>query len=338
MSPSKSSSLTSAAGFPDLSSLLLHLRPWKGARALIISTNGEGGRALGNNGDDLMHAVFYRILEQAGIELVDDEPDVVFVPPSGGLLEIYAFPNYLERRLRGLEAIPLVVFPSSAYFPTKDPSYIFEGRVAPTIMFLREQNSFEHLASDWGDQLASAGVELVLDHDVVASGHEFVPSILGEGPRGGGGVLIAARIDREAASVRSGTFRSGGAPNMLHRVANRIPYGRAYTAASRLARRRRNMAAARRLAATASVPVSAEDAQCIDVSARQFATFDEYRTALLRTDVVITDRLHVALPAAIMGKEVTMVEAGYFKLGGVYKRSLMNVSNVSFIDTKSPSQ
>ncbi|SDB92213.1 hypothetical protein [Microbacterium enclense] len=319
--------------FPTLGALTARLSAWTGARAVVVSMADSEGRALGNNGDDLMHAVFYKILEQLGIVVVDADPDVVIVPPSGALLEVYAFPTYLAERLRGYEDVPLVIFPSSVFFPDRDPSFMFEGRDAPTLLFLREDESRAHLAERWAEPLANAGVEIVLDHDVVASGHAFVPAILGATKRRPVTRLVAARIDREASPMRASAARQGATPAspILHAVASRIPYGPVYTAASRYARRARNRAAAERLASRAASTI--DDAACIDISARQFATFHEYRTMILRAQSVITDRLHVALPAAIMGKDVTMVEAGYFKLGGVYRRSLAGVANVHLVST-----
>lgn len=319
-------------GFPSLLSLTEHLRPYRGARALVVSTAGTTGRALGNNGDDLMHAVFYRILEQMSIAVVDSDPDVVIVPPSGALLEVYSFPKRLSERLRGFEDVPVVIFPSSAYFPTEDPSLLFTDRTADTLLLLREHPSYEHLRKLWGDSLRRAGVRLEVDHDVVASGHEFVPDILRSSTGRSVPTLIAARIDREASSLNQGAAGGNGASSLLHRLADRVPYGPAYTRASRMVRRRRNREAALKLAAQAGSP--ARNALSVDISARQFATFDQYCSTIVRSETVITNRLHVALPAAIMGKSVVMVEAGYYKLGGVYRRSLEGVPNVRFIDGK----
>lgn len=317
--------------FPTLDALTSRLKKWEGARAVVISTADAAGRALGNNGDDLMHAVFYRILEQLGIQIVDADPEVVIVPPSGALLEVYAFPRYLAERLKGYEKIPLVIFPSSVFFPDRDPAFIFAGREASTLLFLREDDSRAHLEQQWNASLQNAGVEVVLDHDVVASGHAFVPAILGTTTRRPLKRLVAARIDREASSMRASTSgeRAASASSILHTLAARVPYGPLYTGVSRFARRARNRGAAERLVSRAGSTL--DGAVCIDISARQFATFEEYRTTILRAESVITDRLHVALPAAIMGADVTMVEAGYYKLGGVYRRSLSGVAHVRLV-------
>ena len=43
---------------------------------------------------------------------------------------------------------------------------------------------------------------------------------------------------------------------------------------------------------------------------------------------VITDRLHVGIAAALLGKEVYLLDNSYRKLSEVYKRSLQSLSNV----------
>lgn len=321
------------SGLPGLDGLFGHIEKWRGARALVVSTAGADGRALGNNGDDLMHAVFRRILEELSVEIVDESPDVLFVPPSGGLLETYSFPRHLRDRLAQHPSVPVVVFPSSAYFPTKDPGWVFEGRGAPTLLIARERGSKEHLESQWGSSLRGVGVTVVLDHDVVASGHKFVPGILGVTRRKAISMLIAARIDREARPMTLSSDQHAEptqfTPSMLRQLMDLVPYGRARTTLGRVARRRRNRRAAEDLASRAGVTLGR--AMAVDVSARQFATFDQYRESILRSDMVVTNRLHVALPAAIVGKSVVMVEAGYFKLTGVYDQSLAAVPNVRMI-------
>jgi len=47
-------------------------------------------------------------------------------------------------------------------------------------------------------------------------------------------------------------------------------------------------------------------------------------------DHVVTDRLHTAVGAALLGKRVTMVEGSYYKLGGVYEQSLSDNPNVTY--------
>lgn len=49
-------------------------------------------------------------------------------------------------------------------------------------------------------------------------------------------------------------------------------------------------------------------------------------------EIVVTDRLHVSIAAALLGKKVYMIDNKYGKLSGVYKQSLLPFSNVSLVD------
>lgn len=326
-------------GLPTSDGLSALLAPFRGERAYIIPLTAADGRTpLGNNGDFLMHKVFYRLLESMGITPTNDRHacDVAIVPPNGALLEIYAFPSLLKERLRGLEHLPLFIFPSSAFFPNNDPATIFEGRTAATHWVLREAPSLEHLESTWGDGLASAGVELHLDHDVVASGHVHVPSILG-GVEHGGGLLVAARVDTEAHDISGRTARAETKrPNLIRRMRRAVPYGPWYTAAARVARRDLLANAGSRMidrlpSGLAGELAGVRNRRCVDLSATQYATFGEYLRILRSIDLVVTDRLHVALPAAVTGKSVILVEAGYHKLSGVHAQSLASLGNVRLV-------
>lgn len=339
---------TNIEGMPTLEGLGQIIDAWRDSTAYIIPITSDQGKKLGNNGDDLMYEVFLRILEEFGIKQTPnrDTADVLIVPPSGSLLEIYTFPSVLKRRLLGAEHKPLVIFPSSAYFPTLDPSLIFQGRLAETIWILRENTSYEHLTNQWGAQLKAAKVKLELDHDVVASGHKFVHTIIGRPDQvlglfpvtKAGRPLIAGRLDVEGQKLKpAGGAASGhGTGNHLKKwLAKLIPYGRLYTALARASRQKEMDQAARTLVSKVGAHCSYSGdlmaGQRVDASSPQLATFSEYKVMVSSASVVITNRLHVGLPAAILGKEVFFVEAGYHKLGGVYEQSLRAMPNVSFI-------
>lgn len=54
-------------------------------------------------------------------------------------------------------------------------------------------------------------------------------------------------------------------------------------------------------------------------------------SALDACDVVITDRLHVSITAAFLGKQVFMLDNSYGKLSGVYKRSMSGFPLVTLL-------
>lgn len=323
---------------PGLDSLESLLVKFKHSRAYIIPMTDNAGRALGNNGDDLMHTVFHRILDDFEIAREENplNADVLIVPPNGALLEMYSFPQLLAEKIGHLKNTPLVIFPSSAYFPNQDPSFIFEGRIAPTLWILRERNSFNHLLSVWGKSLNEKGVELALDHDVVASGHKFVPAIIGDISIGR--PLVSARLDKESAPVASVSTAQRPASRITtlqKSMAARLPYGSLYTALARWARKGALDRAGKNLLGslepTDAVRHQMRTARFVDASSPEYATFDEYTRMIASASIVVTDRLHVGLPAAIVGKDVVLVEAGYHKLGGVYEQSLTALPNVTFV-------
>ena len=49
-----------------------------------------------------------------------------------------------------------------------------------------------------------------------------------------------------------------------------------------------------------------------------------------RADVVVTDRLHVAIAGLLTGKEVYMLDNTYGKLSAVYEHSMKQFTNVHF--------
>ena len=50
-------------------------------------------------------------------------------------------------------------------------------------------------------------------------------------------------------------------------------------------------------------------------------------------DAIITDRLHVGIAAALMGKEVFLLDNTYGKLSGVYNHSLKQNPHIHFCTT-----
>ncbi|MBF4614145.1 hypothetical protein [Curtobacterium sp. VKM Ac-1376] len=286
-----------------------------------------------------MHAVFRKILAAFDIHVAESKEDAesVIVPPSGALLESYGFPDLLAERLRGTGHLPLLIFPSSALFPTRDPAFMFEGRDAAAVWMLREAPSLNHLTDRWGPSLTRSGVELVLSHDVVAIGHEFVPELIGRPSARPKTLLIAPRADRErTTAISESTAESGSSagPGLLSGWAEGRALGRRI---ARFMRKERTEFLATQLSTRLDPEVLAllvrgsQRRLCLDLSSAQFCSFTEYARELRKAECVITDRLHVALPAAILGAEVYIAEAGYHKLRGVYDNSLSQLPNVHLV-------
>ena len=330
------------AGPPNTDGLRKILGPIIGSKAFIIELTGIDGRHIGNNGDKLMYKVFRKVLDELSIGTVSRpmEADVLILPPNGALLESYSFPDIFRSRLLKMPDIPLVLFPSSALFKHTDPSSMFQGRTAPTSWILREQRSYDHLVERWGRQLSRVGVDLLIDHDIVASGHKYVSDIIGHASgENQCGVLVSARGDKEASENALASRELGSARTLFRRAIEllfRMLYSPLETRLIQRIRLSRQHAAAVALLQHLPDPIRQRVTRNDhlvhnDISAVQYATFGQYCKTLSKSALVVTDRLHIALPAAVLGREVFMVEGGYHKLTGVYERSLRGMPNVTLV-------
>lgn len=325
---------------PGLGDLLELLEPYRGAEAELLPVSDPQGRPLGNNGDLLMHSVLSRILQRLEIKMVARDRaqdaargDVCIVPPNGAMIESYKFPGYLASTLRSRTSTPIIIFPSSAHFKTIDPSFMFQGRSAPTLWVLREVRSL-HGLGDWQEGLRECGVTLHLDHDVVASGHEYVAEVFGAQGVRAETLLIAARTDGEARDPLKFS-RASGARRFLSSLRRTLGENAPGTAIARWIHREELRTGGLRVLGpvkhSGHVAKDSGPAIYLDASSRRYATFARYLAEIAKAHTVVTDRLHVGLPAAVLGKRVILVEAGYHKLTGVYEHSLARVPGVSLV-------
>ncbi len=326
-------------GWPagDLDSLLAR---FAGARASVFDLRGRTGKPLGNNGDAIMHHAFQKKFDDLNIVESATEPDVLIVPPNGALLDSYGMPRLLRDWLINQPDIPLVIFPSSALFNSWDPAEIFAGRTAETVWILREEHSFRHLMTNWGPSLSGVHVELHLDHDMVVTGRKHVVELVagaGKDRAVQQSGLLVARLGVEGKDMRSGVVlgvsrRRKAAVNAY----NRLPSDVLKRVVRRQVVRDSQRSANADLLARLPEDIRAEfgslpGRQGWDISDPTLVSFDNYLSCLAGAEVVATNRLHVALPAAALGARTFLVESGYHKLRGVYERSLVDVPNITLV-------
>lgn len=77
---------------------------------------------------------------------------------------------------------------------------------------------------------------------------------------------------------------------------------------------------------------SSEDSNAIVGDISLFCYFDDFVKLIERSRRVFTDRLHVAILSAILGKETFLFPNYYHKNKGVYELTLHNYPNVKFMD------
>lgn len=323
------------------------LGPFKGQRAWLLPLSDERGHTFANNGDLLMHRIFYDICQEFGIELTDDPVGVDFVaiPPNGALLDRFRAPDIVKSRLRPFRDKPLVIFPSSAQFLQHDPSKMLEHRSAPTLWILREPYSHNHLERDWGTPLARAGVTLALDHDVVISGAKHLSKHFRHDASRHRHctALLVGRLGVEAKDIRNNPSNVDSheqrAGSLIKRAA--VEVARSLPASAlRPARRAWTLPRiyAANLETLSAAPSAVQDRfnraarfTGTDLSDTSLASFGEYRRRITMAELVVTNRLHVAIPAALLGKETYLIDSGYHKLRGIYEHSLRDNDSITFV-------
>jgi hypothetical protein len=331
--------MTPVGQLPDLSGLRSLLAEWRGHAGYLVEYVGPRGIPLGNNGDELLGRVFVRVLRELGITLVRRPSDasVLLVRPGGALLDRYQAPALLAGRLAQLPDLPLIIFPHSSWFERDDPATMFGGRRSPTLWISREERSHRHLRDAWGESLARAGVTLELDHDMVVSGNSYVAQVLGAVTGRtdvDDGLLLVARLGVEAGRMEEPIDRGTWYRRLAVRGLRRLPHRTLVSIRQRTTRDRQIAANSRMLTkvsselATSRMPMSP---WCFDISDPSLASFDEFARAVSGAAAVVTDRLHVAVPAAILGKRTILVESGYHKAGGVYEHSLRDMEAITFV-------
>lgn len=333
--------LTGDNGLPSIEYFSNLFRPYRGKRAFIVEFVGPGQPPVGNNGDVLLDRVMRLMLAAAGVTVTrsPEAAELLLVRPGGALLDRFRAPSLLTRRLAVMPDLPLIVLPHSSWFEHMDPSEIFGRRKAGTIWVSRERESFDRLRRDWGTQLARVGIELELDHDLVITGRRHIPEVLAVTSRPASVVrdLLVARMGAEAADMRDAApphmpklplkgarrFIVRSLPAVVqHRLRRRTTEARQYEA---------NEAVLGALAPKLARDFSVESHRSFDISDVSLCTFEQFASSILGAERVVSNRLHVSVPAALLGKQTWLVDSGYHKLRGVYEHSLSGLENLVFV-------
>jgi exopolysaccharide biosynthesis predicted pyruvyltransferase EpsI len=287
----------------------------------------DAGRTFGNNGDRLMLAGMDRVISAAQLRQtnVASEADVLIIPPSGALRDGYSkMQRCLAQVAKSFRGHHVIILPSSVHLEHSRLSewLPFQARIT---IFCRERYSEQHvLASHLEGHWADLDVRLA--HDMAFSwGRTPVRSQMG----GRRYALQAWRHDAEALRVHVAFLPAAGA--------RRTVGGRARPFLSRSApdfskrwidRRMVSRVGRQRLG---GMPVWESWSGRVlsgDVSNSKLYSFDEYLEAISGASIVFTDRLHVAVPAALLGIETHLFDVNYHKVRGVFELSLSDIENV----------
>jgi exopolysaccharide biosynthesis predicted pyruvyltransferase EpsI len=271
---------------------------------------------IGNSGDSLIMRGATELLLDLGITLTVDPrlADVVLWPGGNPTMWESNLSGWRETWANYPDA-EFVVAPATFQFGTVD--WAEEVRLATakvTGLFARDVTSYENLKLSKLPDRITLGLShdpalylrnsLWLDEHKRAVTEDYA--------------LAAFRSDHEARLTCTQLlgFVVGCLPTRLANRLNRSLLQRS---------RRRKIAAAK-----GKVPCGTRFVEW-DVSE---TSFDVFMEVVRSSSIVHTDRLHVMLLAAMLGKPVVAYETSYGKLEAVYEHSLRQWANVSFVKVK----
>ncbi len=286
---------------------------------------------LGNNGDELIKIGTRRALEKAGLKVsysYDDADVIVF---RGGAYINDLYPQAVTKVadiLSKMPKCPVIIFPQSYIFFNGDITQLFSDRTKATYLFARERRSLKILS-----ELAfPPSVKLGIDHDTALclKDDPLVHSLQQKSTDGH--ILIVEREDVE------GTSGFVHKPFPVPFVKKLFPadFRMNVKRAIRKSRWVKNTKTDYAKTALEEVRNRWSDIDGLpvisaDISDQGTATFEEFCSLIANAAVVVTNRLHVGILSAMLGKRTLLREGSYHKISGVYEYSLASMPHVELI-------
>lgn len=270
----------------------------------------------GNNGDQLILKGMREVLGRHGIIPVHSprDADLILLNGGGAMNDLWptGAAQVLDRYMKEHPGKEYVVGPSSYYFTKLDFRQIVGQAAGRTILFCRERISQDHLQNL--KLPSSIHIEVSSDLAFELEGSDFVNEQIGLASDTH--VLCALRKDREGAG---GVLAKTSAPWLPRRI--RIPMSRLR---DRLVARRSTDVLDPILESLASGDATRKIVWR-DVSVS--VPFDEFCGSIRSARAVVTNRLHVAIFAALLSKDVHLIQGSYHKIRGVFEMDLAEREN-----------
>lgn len=286
-------------------------------------------RFPGNLGDQLIALGAMAAMRRAGHRLVREPAGADAIIITGG----GAMNNFWGVGLRALESMsreypdtPLIVLPQTYLLDGVDLRRHLAARRAPSVLFARERISHEALLA----APLPPGTRVGLDHDMAMHlvGTDWIERFRARSRTDH--LLIVERTDLEA------TTPAGGPPSIIDRFKRMVPRGVKRPIKRLLGRGDEPRPTAysdfalrlihREHPDLAGLPVHREDISEPPGSIRRFMDL------ITRAGAVYTNRLHVGMGAALLGKPTYMESGNYFKIRAVFEHSLSDFPNVRMVE------
>lgn len=286
----------------------------------------------GNNGDEIIAMGCKLALEQYDISLVESpaEADVFVLRGGGALVDYYKSGlEVLQQACHECPDLPFVVLPHSVLYEQTDIRPYFAARQAPAVIFARERMSLENL-----HKLSLPGeVHVAVDDDMAfwLQGSEFVESWKRRATDDY--VLIAERTDAERTGGVAPKPLPGGRLKRLLPAKLRGDLKRWLKRKSNWSNSADSPFAKQMLARCLADYPELSDAPIrgADVSDRGVVSFDGFCGSIAGASAVLTDRLHIGVFAALLGKPTYLKAGSYYKIPGIYEYSMHDWDHVRLV-------
>lgn len=260
----------------------------------------------GNSGDVLLQKGLEMYLREKGFTLADHprSADVVLIHGGGNVDDVwYSGIALLKDVVQRHPDKKVIVAPSTYHFFHTDFSKLFDGCTQEIHLFTRERNSLLRLQ---GMRLPSS-VHIDIAHDTafLLEGTEYLSQLKKKNRPDY--TLFAFRTDRESAILPH--------ESLPHIKSIWQKLVRAYQGRALKRFLKRELGNAYRNTKKIVVDIS-------------FSDFEEFVSCIAHADDIYTDRLHVGILGALLGKKVYLYRTKYDKIQGVYEQTLRFYPNV----------
>ena len=136
---------------PSLQPLCDRLASLRGVPLYDIPLVAPSGEAVGNNGDMLIRLGAAQLFQACDLTFVDDpaHAELLVMGGNGGMLQHYqVVPGIFRQYWTQFLQKPLLMLPSTFYFPTQRPTAALPERSATVELYCREPISQAHLVND----------------------------------------------------------------------------------------------------------------------------------------------------------------------------------------------
>jgi exopolysaccharide biosynthesis predicted pyruvyltransferase EpsI len=314
---------------PSMHAVCDRLATLKGVPIYNIPLANPDGKLVGNNGDMLIHLGAQQLFDRCGLTFVDDpdRAELLLMGGNGGMLEKFTVvPGLFREYWSRYPDKPLLMLPSTYYFPQHPPTEGLPARSADVELFCRERVSYDHLRHDC--HLPTC-CRVTLSHDTAFALADS-PLVRQYVNRPGKHILLVERDDGEhpsrfaARSPERKSVRQWIPPRLKKPL---YPL-RAFLFSKRITEFRRQCEEIIRQNHRRhdGLPRLVRD-----ISRRDYCTFDEFCTAIGDAEIVFTSRLHVGIFAALLGKPTYIFSGPYHKIRAIYEHSMTGYANATLI-------